>query len=72
MKQYEFAIEPTNMEVSVVAKSEQQARQVLWAEMPDSLKNICACIELLDESCALDEQKYGVQGNPFSRILKGE
>jgi hypothetical protein len=68
MKQYTLAIEPTSFEIDVVADSEKEAKQALWAAMPDVVKNCSEFLYVIEECSAMEEQCRGVQGNPFSHL----
>ena len=68
MKQYTLAIEPTSFEIYVVSDSEKEARQILWAAMPDAVKNCAESMEVVEVTSVLAEQVKGVQGNPFGHV----
>ena len=69
MKNFVLAVSPGCLsEFCVVASSLKEARQMLWTEMPDAIKNCCESIECVEESEALMEQMPGVQGNPFQHL----
>lgn len=71
--EYILAVEPGCMSAfAVVADSLKEARQMLWAEMPDSVKNGCESIECVEEGPAHLEAQKGVMGNPFQHIWERE
>lgn len=49
MAKFVFVIDPTGEEVTATADTEKEAYRKAWEGLTDEQKNVCACLECVDE-----------------------